>query len=162
MCEVSSVGDTLIFSSPELELALAYLIARNMAEKIELREGALYISPALPELAESLKSLCVSDVSTLLLDVKEALIHLGWLVDGVKDIKKIRKSRRIDVSDFVVVEYDKSERKLSIFTNRRCLAQFLKQEAFEVSEYRHMFEAWKKASSLVEAIEAGERVLQAC
>ncbi|MFN3803779.1 MAG: hypothetical protein ACK4SY_01840 [Pyrobaculum sp.] len=162
MCEVTSAGDTLVFSSPELELALAYLTARNMAEKIELREGALYISPALPELAESLKVLCVSDVSTLLLDVKEALLHLGWLVDGVKDVKKIRKSRRVGVSDLVVVEYDKLERKLSVFTTRRCLAQFLKQEAFEVSEFRHMLEAWKKASSLVEAIELGERVLQTC
>ncbi len=158
MCEVTATGDTVVFSAPPLELSVAYLTARNVAE-VKLADGTLYITPAVGGLVDTLKAICNSEVSTLLLDLKESLLHLGWLVDGGRDVVRIRKSMRIN-TDLVVVEYEKAEKKLSLFTTRLCLADFLQRESFQTYIHKYMLEAWKKAS-LLEAVEFAER-LPAC
>jgi hypothetical protein len=123
VCEISAEGDVLVFRAPELELAMGYLTTKAVAERVEVRRDELRVSPALPEIAAALKTLCDSEASSVLLDIKDSLLHMGWLVEGVRDITKIRKSRRTGVAGFTVVEYDKTARRLSIFTTQTCLAE---------------------------------------
>lgn len=156
MCEIAIVEDTIVFSAPPLELSVAYLTTRNIAE-VKLRDEILYITPPVAELVNTLKAICNSDVSTLLLDLKESLLHLGWLVEGRRDVVKIRKSIRVDTG-FVIVEYKKTEKILSILTTRFCLADFLQKESFQVNSHKYVLEAWKKTHSLPEAIEFVEKL----
>jgi len=156
VCEVAAVEDRLVFSGPELETVMAYLTVRNVAEKVEVRDGALHITPQLPELANALKALCNSDVSSLLLDVKESLLHMGWLVEGGKDVVKIRRSRRAGVSGFITFEYDKLSRTASVLTTQLCLSGELQRLGFEVFASKYLLEARRHVNSLVEAIELEE------
>ncbi|MCC6032046.1 MAG: hypothetical protein LM566_03910 [Pyrobaculum sp.] len=161
MCEVSAEGDVLVFRAPELELAMSYLTTRAVAERVEVRRDELRVSPALPEIAAALKTLCDSEASSVLLDIKDSLLHMGWLVEGVRDITKIRKSRRTGVAGFTVVEYDKTVRRLSIFTTQTCLAEALKQLGFEMFTAKHFIEATRHVPTLAEALEIEEAISQA-
>ncbi|RFA97673.1 hypothetical protein [Pyrobaculum aerophilum] len=160
MCEVTTSGDAVIFTGPELERTMAYLIAKPLTERIEIEGEALRITPALPEVVGSLQALCKSDVSTLLLDIKESLLHLGWLVEGRKDVVRIRKSRRAGTSGFTSVEYEKSSRRMTVVTTQKCLANSLRRLGFEVVETKYLVEAAKQVSTLVEAIELEEAISQ--
>ncbi|ABL87904.1 conserved hypothetical protein [Pyrobaculum islandicum DSM 4184] len=160
MCEVVTEGDVIVFSAPETELTMAYLTVRTLAEHIEFVNGTLRISPALPEIETSLKSLCTTETSTVLLDLKESLLHLGWLVEGGRDVVKIRRSWRAGVSGFLVVEYDKAARALTIVTTQICLAETLRQLGFKVSTAKYLVEAVRYVSTVAEAIELGESLSQ--
>ncbi|MEM0277024.1 hypothetical protein [Pyrobaculum sp.] len=161
VCEVSTIGDAVVFTAPELELAMAYLLVKPLAETVEVREGHLRATPAVPEIVHSLQELCKADVSAILLDIKESLLHMGWLVEGTKDVVKMRKSRRAGVAGFITVEYDKAARTMSITATQRCLTDFLKGLGFNVSDSRYFLEATRRVSSLVEALELEERISQA-
>jgi hypothetical protein len=161
VCEVFTQGDALVFRAPELELAMGYLAVRAVAERVELGNGELKLSPALPEVAAALKALCDSDASSVLLDIKDSLLHMGWLVEGAKDVTKMRKSRRAGVGGFTVVEYDKTARKMTVFTTQTCLAEALKQLGFEVASAKNFLEATRRVSTLVEALKLEEEVSQA-
>jgi hypothetical protein len=161
VCEVSADGDVLTFKAPELELVMGYLAARAVAERVEVKRDELRVSPPLPEIATTLKAICDSDTSSVLLDVKDSLLHMGWLVEGVRDISRIRKSRRIGITGLAVVEYDKTARKLSVFTTQTCLAETLRQLGFEVSASRYFIEATRHVPTLVEALEIDETISQA-
>jgi hypothetical protein len=161
VCEISAEGDVLVFRAPELELAMGYLTTRAVAERVEVRRDELRVSPALPEIAAALKTLCDSEASSVLLDIKDSLLHMGWLVEGAKDVTKMRKSRRAGVGAFTVVEYDKTARKMTVFTTQTCLAEALKQLGFEVASAKNFLEATRRVSTLVEALELEEEVSQA-
>jgi hypothetical protein len=161
VCEVSAEGDVLIFRAPELELVMGYLAARAVAERVEVKRDELRMSPPLPEVAATLKALCDSDPSSVLLDVKDSLLHMGWLVEGVRDIARIRKSRRINVTGFAVVEYDKTARKLNVFTTQTCLTETLRLMGFEVSASKYFIEATRRVPTLAEALEIDEAISQA-
>ncbi|ACB40854.1 hypothetical protein [Pyrobaculum neutrophilum] len=161
MCEVTAEGDALVFSAPELELAMAYLAVRTLAERVEFSGGSLRVSPALPEVESSLKSLCNADVSTVLLDLKESLLHLGWLVEGTRDISRIRRSWRVGTAGFLTVEYDKGARTLSVATTQICMAEVLQRMGFKVAASRYLVEAARQVSSLAEALDLGEALSQA-
>jgi hypothetical protein len=161
VCEVSAEGDVLIFRAPELELVMGYLAAKAVAERVEVKRDELRVSPPLPEIAATLKALCDSDASSVLLDVKDSLLHMGWLVEGVRDIARIRKSRRINVTGFAVVEYDKTARKLSVFTTQTCLTETLRRMGFEVSASKYFIEATRHVPTLAEALEIDEAISQA-
>lgn len=160
MCEVKVVDDEVVFTAPELELVMGYFSTKPIAEKVEYREGSLRISPAHLEVVQTLEHMCKSDVSALLLDIKESLLHLGWLVEGSRDVVKIRKSRRKGVSGFLTVEYDKSERKISIVTTERCLEQALENLGFKVVKTKYLLEAAKQPATLIETLEVEEKLTQ--
>ena len=161
MCEVSTSDDSVLFTGPELELTMAYLTVKPLAERVEIGTETLRASPAPPEVVNALQALCRADVSSLLLDVKESLLHLGWLVEGSRDVVRIRKSRRAGVSGFTTIEYEKSTRKMTVVTTQKCLADFLKQIGFEVVESRYLVEGRRHVSTLAEAVEIEERLSQA-
>jgi len=162
VCEVSTEDDVLVFRAPELELTMGYLAARAVAERVELKGGELRVAPALPEIASVLKALCASDPSTVLIDIKDSLLHMGWLVEGFRDITRIRKSRRVGVDGFAVVEYDKTARKMSIFTTQTCLAETLRQLGFDVTTAKNFVEATRRVATLAEVLELEEAVSQTC
>ena len=161
MCEVFTQGDVLVFRAPELELAMGYLAARAVAERTELSDGELRVSPALPEVATTLKAICDSDTSSVLLDIKDSLLHMGWLVEGTKDVTRMRRSRRAGVGGFTVVEYDKTARKMTVFTTQTCLAEALKRLGFDVAATKNFLEAARRVSTLTEALELEEAISQA-
>lgn len=158
MCEVEVFGDEVSFKGPELEVTMAYLSVREVADRVTLEEGGLRASPALPELVATLKSLCEMDVSSLLLDVKESLLHMGWLVEGQRDVVRIRKSKRLGVSGFVAVEYDKVARRMSVVTTEKCVADLLAQRGFQVRTSKYLVEAEGRVATIPEALRLEEEL----
>lgn len=158
MCEVASSGDVLIFRGPELETVMAFLTAKNLAERVELREDGLIISPAIPEVEAALSAICNLEVSTLLLDVKESLVHMGWLVDGERDVVRVRKSRRFGVSGFITVEYDKNMRKMTVVTTGVCLADTLRNLGFAITNAKYLLEAERRVENIAQVLELEERL----
>ncbi|MEM0478853.1 MAG: hypothetical protein QXS16_00865 [Pyrobaculum sp.] len=160
MCEVVVQDEVVIFTAPEFELLMGYITTRPIVEKIEIVDGVLKISPPHVEIVHTLESICKSDVSSLLLDIKLSLLHLGWLVDGDKDIVKIRKSRLKGVGGFVTIEYDKIERKMTIVTTEICLYNILQAQGFKIYKSKYFIEAVKYVPTLIEALEIEETLSQ--
>lgn len=158
MCGAAVDGDILAFEGPELETLMMYLAARNVAEEVRLSEGRLLVRPALPDLAEAAREICSTDVSSLLLDIKEALLHMGWVVEGWRDVVAIRRSIRRGPTGFLSFEYSRPSREARALTSLACLAQALDAMGFRLERHGRLLEARARLPTAVHALEAYERL----
>jgi hypothetical protein len=162
MCEVLASGDSLIFKAPEIEAAFAYLSVRDLAERVEWEGGSLHIAPAHSEVEMLLRSICSADVTSLLLDLKESLLHMGWLVAGRGGVARLRRSWRLRSGGFVTVEYDSHARQVTVSTTDGCIVSALERLGFAALRRGRIADASRRVSSLVEVLELGDSILRAC
>lgn len=156
MCGAAVDGDFLVFEGPELEALMMYLAARNVAEEVQLSEGKIRMRPALPDLAEAAREICSAEVSSLLFDIKEALLHMGWLVDGWRDIVAIRKSERRGATGFIAFEYSRLAREAKVITNMQCVAQALEEMGLRTEGHGRLLEAHGHLPTVIHALEVYE------